>query len=101
MSAITTHILDTSRGTPGAGVALTLETLIDGTWTLLARSVTDGDGRARLVDSAAEGRYRLTFHLDPEGFYPEAAIQFRVRDTRHHHIPLLLSPYGYSTYRGS
>ena len=98
---ITTHVLDTARGRPAAAVRLTLtrdgETLFDGT--------TDADGRARLVDRADPGTYRLTFDTgayNAGGFFPEATIVFRIDDpSQHYHVPLLLSPFGYSTYRGS
>jgi 5-hydroxyisourate hydrolase len=107
MSAITTHVLDTSRGIPAAGIRVTLEVRFpDGAWKLLGKGLTDGDGRARNLlpeDSPlTEGVYRLLFDNLPEGLYPEVSITFRVRDpSRHYHIPLLLSPYGYTTYRGS
>ena len=100
MSAITTHVLNTATGAPATGVPVTLEVWRQD-WTLLSRTVTNEDGRARLVEEAALGRYRITFTIGAEAFYPEIAIQFTVRDGRHHHIPLLLSPFGYSTYRGS
>jgi 5-hydroxyisourate hydrolase len=100
MIAITTHVLNTATGAPAAGVPVTLE-VWQQDWTLLSRTVTNEDGRARLVEEAALGRYRITFTIGVEAFYPEIAIQFTVRDARHHHIPLLLSPFGYSTYRGS
>jgi 5-hydroxyisourate hydrolase len=101
MAGITTHVLDTARGRPAAGVRLVLtrdeEVLFDG--------VTDGDGRARLLDRPEAGTYRLTFDTgayNPGGFFPEASIVFRVDDpATHYHVPLLLSPFGYSTYRGS
>jgi 5-hydroxyisourate hydrolase len=89
-----THVLDTSKGLPVAGVPVRLETphgAYDG--------VTDEDGRWRLDAPLAPGRHRLVFQT--EGFFPEVAIVFAVADERHHHVPLLLSPYGYSTYRGS
>jgi 5-hydroxyisourate hydrolase len=108
MSAITTHVLDTSRGLPAPGIRVTLEVQFpDGGWKPLGKAVTDADGRASklLPDTIAltEGAYRLTFdNLPGDGLYPEVTIAFRVRDTaRHYHIPLLLSPYGYTTYRGS
>ena len=107
MSAITTHVLDTSRGRPAAGIRVTLEAQsTEGDWVIRGKSVTDQDGRAR--DLLPEGMwptaavYRLTFDNLPEGFYPEVTIAFRVSDpSSHYHIPLLLSPYGYTTYRGS
>jgi len=101
MAGITTHILDTAKGRPAAGVRVTLardeQTLFDG--------ATDADGRARLLDRAEPGTYRLTFHTgayNPDGFFPEATIVFRIDNAeQHYHVPLLLSPFGYATYRGS
>ena len=113
MSGITTHVLDTARGTPAEGVLVTLEIRVEESWRMLGETATDADGRARrfLPEGAAliTGTYRLTFatgayfrDLGIEGFYPEASIVFDVRDANeHHHVPLLLSPFGYSTYRGS
>lgn len=114
MSGISTHILDVSRGRPAAGVEASLARATgDGEWTEIGRGRTDDDGRigALLPPGAAleAGEYRLVFALDPwfaaqgiEAFYPEAVVVFRVRDAaQHHHVPLLLSPFGYSTYRGS
>ncbi|MFO0646289.1 MAG: hydroxyisourate hydrolase [Polyangiales bacterium] len=114
MSAITTHVLDTSRGRPAAGVAISLEARDDeGRWIFIGSGKTDDDGRLRTLvpaGTALEDRvYRLTFdtgaYFDAQrvvGFYPEASIVFRVRDvSAHYHVPLLLNPYGYSTYRGS
>jgi 5-hydroxyisourate hydrolase len=107
MSAITTHVLDTSRGTPASGIRVILEVQFpDGSWKPLGKGLTDADGRARnlLPEGAVltEAIYRLTFDRLPECMYPEITITFRVRDSsRHYHIPLLLSPYGYTTYRGS
>jgi 5-hydroxyisourate hydrolase len=114
MSAITTHVLDTSRGKPAAGIAVLLEFHVSGKeWKQLAHSKTDADGRAKglLPDSArAEaGTYRLRFDagdyfraLGIESFYPEVTVEFVVRDAaEHYHVPLLLGPFGYTTYRGS
>ena len=113
MSGITTHVLDTSRGKPASGVQVLLEILENGAWREIGRAVTDDDGRVRrlLPEGFAliPAFYRLTFDLDPyfaarevEGFYPEASIVFTIRDAnQHYHVPLLLSPFGYSTYRGS
>lgn len=110
MSGITTHILDTARGCPAAGVPLRLDRW-DGTWVTLGSGVTNDDGRAPgLFDQALEaGRYRMTFEtgdyfkaLGTRGFYPYAQVVFDIVDTdSHYHVPLLLSPFGYSTYRGS
>jgi 5-hydroxyisourate hydrolase len=101
MSGITTHVLDTSRGQPGAGIEVQL-------WRgdeLRNETKTDADGRARLADAIDPGIYRVVFKIGgyfEAGFYPEAAIAFEVRDaSQHYHVPLLVSPFGYSTYRGS
>jgi len=102
---ISTHVLDTAKGRPAAGVAITLE--IDrGGWQVIASGATNSDGRLKLVDEAPEpATYRITFDTggyDPDGFFPRVAIEFVVREgAQHCHVPLLLSPYGYSTYRGS
>jgi 5-hydroxyisourate hydrolase len=116
MSGITTHVLDTARGRPAAGVPVVLEVREPSdlqTWRVLGKGVTDEDGRLRQPvpegTTLLPGTYRITFAtevyfklLGIEGFYPEAAIVFEVRDAaQHYHVPLLLSPYGYSTYRGS
>jgi 5-hydroxyisourate hydrolase len=99
---ITTHVLDTARGRPASGVPVRLER--DG--ETLADLATDADGRALLAEHATTGRYRLVFdtgaYLDGGGFYPEVSVVFEVTEpAAHHHVPLLLSPFGYSTYRGS
>lgn len=102
--SLSTHVLDTTRGEPVAGVPVRLERT-DG--TIVASGHTDADGRLRVLDGAwAEGTYRLVFdtaaHLGPDAFFPEVAIAFRVTDPlRHLHVPLLLSPFGFTTYRGS
>ena len=111
-SSITTHVLDTARGRPAAGVPLRLERLDGGAFHEIGRGETDGDGRCRtLVPPGAftAGTYRLRFETAPYfaasgtgGFFPYVEIVFVVEDAaQHHHVPLLLSPYGYSTYRGS
>jgi 5-hydroxyisourate hydrolase len=107
MANVSTHVLDTVTGRPAAGVAVTLERLEDNIPETLASTSTDDDGRvADLLGGTRlrTGIYRLTFNTAAFGnqFYPEVAIVFRVADAdEHHHIPLLLSAYGYSTYRGS
>jgi 5-hydroxyisourate hydrolase len=105
VSGITTHVLDTSRGRPAAGVPVVLERAVNGRWEALGRGTTDADGRAReLLSSAPEdGHYRLTFDTGAYSrFYPEVSVTFVVADGEdHYHVPLLLSPFGYSTYRGS
>lgn len=113
MSAVTTHILDTSRGKPAVGVPVVLEVRAeDGSWKGVGKGATDSDGRARMLTSeehVPRGIYRLSFDtaayfraLNIEGFFPEVQVAFEVRDpSQHYHVPLLLSRYGYSTYRGS
>jgi len=113
MSDITTHVLDISIGRPAAGVPVILEIeRTGGGWKELSRGATDSDGRLRHLlepNSLVEGTYRLTFETvqyfrsrKTEGLYPQVSIVFQVRDAKqNYHIPLLLSPYGYSTYRGS
>ena len=113
MSAITTHILDVSAGFPARGVPVVLERQTSAGWEVIGKGQTDDDGRLRdLLDSDVSlqaGNYRLTFDTESyfrqrqiEGFYPQVMVVFTVRDTlQHYHVPLLLSPYGYSTYRGS
>ena len=105
MSGITTHVLDTARGRPAAGVPVRLERREGAGWRGIARGTTDDDGRLRTLPSIEPGRYRLIFDTgayNPDGFFPEVAIVFEVNDAaQHYHVPLLLSPFGYSTYRGS
>ena len=113
MSQITTHVLDTSTGRPAAGMPVVLEVEKSrNEWKELGRGKTDSDGRLRdLFASGAlkEGTYRLTFDTGAyfasrkvEALYPQVCVIFLVRRANeHHHIPLLLSPFGYTTYRGS
>ena len=111
MSPITTHVLDTSRGRPAAGVPVVLERAVDSGWQSVGRGTTDADGRVRdlLASTPEVGRYRLSFDtgayfnaIGETGFYPEVSVTFVVgRGEEHYHVPLLLSPFGYSTYRGS
>jgi 5-hydroxyisourate hydrolase len=104
---ISTHVLDTSRGRPAAGVAVVLERQEGDGWSPVGEATTDADGRVGELApaGAGEGVYRLTFDTGSyfeAGFYPRVAVEFRVDDgAEHHHVPLLLSPFGYSTYRGS
>jgi 5-hydroxyisourate hydrolase len=114
MKEISTHVLDTARGVPAKDMSVHLERQEDsGLWRSLASSRTDGDGRCVQVmpdaDTLAPGIYRLVFDTADyykaqgvRGFYPVVQITFAVRDGEtHFHIPLLLSPHGYTTYRGS
>ena len=110
--SVSTHVLDTARGRPAKGVPVTLSHRgTDRRWTVVGRGVTDTDGRVRELAEGglAGGEYRLDFdtaayfqeHGDTE-FYPEVSVVFAVSDSRGHlHIPLLLSPFGYSTYKGT
>jgi 5-hydroxyisourate hydrolase len=101
---VTTHVLDTAAGRPAAGVTVTLER-DDG--TVLATGATDADGRVRALGPSRldPATYRLRFdtaaYLGSRAFFPEVVIAFRVDGDDHLHVPLLLSPFGYSTYRGS
>ena len=106
MASLSTHVLDTSTGRPAAGLRVTLESA-DG--SVLAEGLTDDDGRigALAADLVAEDhvlRFDTGAWFAARGtaaFYPEVVVTFAVRDDEHHHVPLLLSPFGYSTYRGS
>ena len=107
MTTLSTHVLDTSRGRPAAGIHVTLETragegLGDGT--------TDADGRVAAIgpERLEPGEYVLRFgsgeyfaSQGADAFYPEVVVVFAVADEDHYHVPVLLNPFGYSTYRGS
>jgi 5-hydroxyisourate hydrolase len=112
--SITTHVLDTSRGRPAAGVPITLAFRTEGgSFAEIGRGETDADGRLRTLVpegyTLLAGDYRIVFDtaayfatLGIEGFYPEVPIVFTIRAPEEHfHVPLLINPYGYSTYRGS
>jgi 5-hydroxyisourate hydrolase len=114
MSTLSTHALDTSLGRPAAGLPLLLEAQLDGGgWRELARGLTNADGRApELLPPGTRlesGTYRLTFDTEAyfrarevKGFYPYVSVVFMLSaPDEHYHVPLLLSPFGYSTYRGS
>ncbi|MGH8823580.1 MAG: hydroxyisourate hydrolase [Jiangellaceae bacterium] len=111
MSTVTTHVLDTARGRPAVGVAVRLERVVSGGSEPVASAATDGDGRVRDLgaDDLIAGTYRLVFGtadyfsgLGVETIYPQVAVEFSLADPgEHYHVPLLLSPFGYSTYRGS
>jgi 5-hydroxyisourate hydrolase len=104
--SVSTHVLDAVLGRPAMGIVVRLFAGEE----LLAEAVTDADGRARLAEGAtAAGTHRLVFATGPwfveqgrETFYPEVVVTFAVLEPAdHHHVPLLLSPFAYSTYRGS
>ena len=106
MATLSTHVLDTSLGRPAVGVRMSLEG-VDGP---LAEALTDSDGRVSDLGAStlAPGTYRLRFDTGDyfaqrgvEGFYPEVLVTFTIAGDGHVHVPLLLSPFGYSTYRGS
>lgn len=114
MSAITTHVLDTTRGRPAAGVPVMLEhSTAPDLWLVIGKGVTDADGRARALlpegASLSPGLYRLVFNTRPyfddagvEAFYPHVVIVFEAtKGEAHYHVPLLLGPFAYTTYRGS
>jgi len=106
MASLSTHVLDTASGRPAAGLRVTLQSA-DG--SVLAEGRTDADGRVGdLAADVVPGDHVLRFDTGAwfaaqgtTAFYPEVAVTFTVRDDAHHHVPLLLSPFGYSTYRGS
>lgn len=111
-SPITTHVLDTATGLPAEGIHCVLSAFKDGEFVPMAEGHTNADGRITDMlepGSLTTGTYKMFFAIADynskqgvEGFYPYAEIVFVVSDTAmHHHIPLLLSPFGYSTYRGS
>jgi len=108
---LSTHVLDTSTGSPAAGIAVTLSAVSGTTLKGIAWTVTNADGRtdAPLALDLAAGTYELTFAVGAyftragvASFYDTIAVRFVIADgTRKYHVPLLLSPWGYSTYRGS
>ena len=120
MSRITTHVLDTARGRPAAGVPVSLHGPgipdqpdapndahgLDSRGHHLGERVTDHDGRVRTIgpERLEPGTYTLTFDVaayNKDCFYPHVALTFRVTTDEHHHVPLLLAPFTYATYRGS
>jgi len=113
MSQVTTHVLDTSRGKPAEGITVLIEKPgPKGKWLAFSKGITNKDGRvADLIKKdkvLKPGNYRLTFDTASyfskqkvKCFYPMVQIVFELSDANHYHVPLLLSPYGYSTYRGS
>ena len=113
MSAITTHVLDTARGRPAAGIPVVLEQHSGGgEWTAIGRGETDPDGRLRTLHPEGPlvpAVYRLTFHtrryfesLRVAAFYPEVVVVFETTaGESHYHVPLLIGPFGFTTYRGT
>ena len=112
MSQITTHILDTSSGKPASGVNVVLELKNNLSYKLLGMGATDKDGRIKNLLPAdkkiAPGIYRLIFDTrsyflfkNVKAFYPSVTIEFEITDDTHYHVPLLLNPFGFTTYRGS
>ncbi|MYS24766.1 5-hydroxyisourate hydrolase [Streptomyces sp. DvalAA-14] len=112
MTSVSTHILDTGTGRPAAGVAVELSarTAPDAAWTRHGAAATGADGRCKDWPAlpAAAVQARLRFEVEPyfrasrgAAFFPEVAVVFAVVPGEHHHVPLLLSPFGYSVYRGS
>ena len=93
--SLSTHVLDTSVGRPAVGVAVELA----GSAGTVATAETDGDGRARLADDLAAGTYRLVFH-PPSPFFTRVELQVELAEG-HYHVPLLVSPFGCASYRGS
>lgn len=112
MTGITTHVLDTARGRPAAGMAVSLARRSGDAWAELSTGRTDANGRvANLLPDGVKhpaGTYRLRFdtggYFAAQGhvatFYPVVEVVFEIRDAEHYHIPLLVSPFGYTTYRG-
>ncbi|TWV96868.1 hydroxyisourate hydrolase [Chitinophaga pinensis] len=112
MSRITTHILDTSAGLPAQGVAVHLFRQQEEDWTAIASGHTNQDGRVTDLLQKKEiltaGVYKLRFETQPyfdtrgiNSFYPFVEVVFFINDQQHYHVPLLLNPFGYSTYRGT
>jgi 5-hydroxyisourate hydrolase len=112
MSQITTHILDTSSGSPATGVSVILYKLQSESWSKIAQGTTDSNGR--ITDFGSDtttpeaGIYKLEFRsgeyfnrTGAPGFYPFIEISFEIKTDEHYHVPLLLNPFGYTTYRGS
>ncbi len=107
--SLSTHVLDAASGKPAEGMPVRVERLVGANWEAVADGRTDSEGRIVELGNPGEGVHRIAF--DTGGyfhtrrvatFYPEVGVTFEVKDaTQHYHLPLLLSPFGYSTYRGS
>ena len=109
---LTTHVLDTSVGKPGRNISIRLKQLVKGSWQTLTQGITNADGRIGDLlppnRNVKPGNYKMVFDTgnyftanNTKGFYPEVEIIFTVFDNGHYHVPLLINPFGYSTYRGS
>lgn len=112
VSQLTTHVLDTSLGKPGQNITICMKQFVNGVWQTLAQGVTNADGRVGDLlppnRNLMPGNYKMVFETgdyfaanNTKGFYPEVEIAFTVFDDGHYHVPLLINPFGYSTYRGS
>lgn len=112
MASISTHVLDTALGKPAEGLAIHLQAFHEGEWKLVGEGITDADGRVPKTTLAptgiSAGVYQMVFEtgaylerVHGKGFYPYVPIVFEVTADQHYHVPLLLSPFGISTYRGS
>jgi 5-hydroxyisourate hydrolase len=107
--SLSTHVLDATSGSPAIGVRVTVESWDGAAWRVVTEASTDTDGRVRELAEPGAGRHRLTFdtggyfaRAGQRTFYPEVSVVFEIVDAAtHHHVPLLLSPFAYSTYRGS
>jgi len=105
---LSTHVLDTALGQPAVGIDVTVERCDGGDWHIIGGGRTGADGRSTDLVTALDwtpGRYRLVFatgaHLGTQAFLPQVTVEFVTTGIEHHHVPLLLAPYGYTTYRGS
>lgn len=104
MTTLSTHVLDTATGEPAAGMRVHLSRASGDGWERVGEGVTDDDGRVTGFGELSAGRHRLGFETGEYGseFYPFVAVVFEIDENRnHYHVPLLLSPFGYTTYRGS
>jgi len=105
VTSVSTHVLDTATGEPAVGISVTLERSVDGGWQYMSEGSTDVNGRIVMLAGAVfTGVYRLVFATADAGgvFYPQVHIVVALDEEQdHYHLPLLLSPYGYTTYRGA
>jgi 5-hydroxyisourate hydrolase len=107
--SLSTHVLDATSGVPAQGIAVTVDSRVDGEWQRVCEGSTDADGRISNLGALDAGTHRIGFdtgtyftRLGIHAFYPEVTVTFQIVDAgAHHHVPLLLSPFAFSTYRGS